>query len=224
MSTISTFSKPAFEKLHQDELVNFDNYEYEIQSGLKDFIKVGNALAAIHDQRLYREKYPTFEAYCQTRWGFSQWYAYKLQKSADVVKRLDNCPMPTSEAQVRPLTTLPDEEQAEAWQEAVETAPDGKVTADHVASVVKKRKKAERPEDARTRSRNFPDPQAPLPGEPKPIFATLPSLPNDVSDAFEAYKLCILRHKLGGWVEFSKTDMVTSLTKLIELAEHQGAV
>ena len=37
-----------------------------------------------------------------------------------------------------PLTKLAPEQQAEVWQEAVETAPDGKVTAAHVTRVVEK--------------------------------------------------------------------------------------
>ena len=36
-------------------------------------------------------------------------------------------------------------------------------------------------------------------------FASLPPLPADVNDAFEAYKLCILRHKLAGWQESPAT-------------------
>jgi hypothetical protein len=49
-------------------------------------------------------------------------------------------------------------------------------------------------------------------------FANLPSLPADVRDAFEAYKLCILRHKLAGWQEISKSDMLLSLDALKQLA------
>jgi hypothetical protein len=49
-------------------------------------------------------------------------------------------------------------------------------------------------------------------------FAELPSLPADVTDAFEVYKLCILRHKLSGWQEISCDDMVASLDALKELA------
>jgi hypothetical protein len=49
-------------------------------------------------------------------------------------------------------------------------------------------------------------------------FASLPPLPADVNDAFEAYKLCILRHKLAGWQEISRDDMVTSLESLVQLA------
>ena len=39
-----------------------------------------------------------------------------------------------------------------------------------------------------------------------------------MSDAFEAYKLCILRHKLAGWQEISCDDMLASLDSLKQLA------
>lgn len=46
---------------------------------------------------------------------------------------------PTSESQSRPLNKLKDnpEQQIEAWAKAVETAPEGKVTAVHVALKLK---------------------------------------------------------------------------------------
>ncbi len=44
-------------------------------------------------------------------------------------------------------------------------------------------------------------------------FASLPPLPADVNDAFEAYKLCILRHKMGGWQDISRQDMLASLER-----------
>jgi hypothetical protein len=45
--------------------------------------------------------------------------------------------MPAAESVARPLAALPDpEQQREAWQQAVDTAPGGKVTARHVESVV----------------------------------------------------------------------------------------
>jgi hypothetical protein len=45
--------------------------------------------------------------------------------------------MPLTESQARPLTRLEPEQQVQAWLTAVETAPDGKVTAAHVESVVR---------------------------------------------------------------------------------------
>jgi len=49
-------------------------------------------------------------------------------------------------------------------------------------------------------------------------FASLPPLPSDVSDAFEAYKLCILRQKRDNWQEISRDDMLASLDALKQLA------
>ena len=43
---------------------------------------------------------------------------------------------PQNESQIRPLTKLTPEKQVKAWRKAVETAPEGKITADHVQKVV----------------------------------------------------------------------------------------
>lgn len=40
------------------------------------------------------------------------------------------------ERQLRPLAKLEPEQQREAWKKAIETAPDGKVTAKHITEVV----------------------------------------------------------------------------------------
>ena len=44
--------------------------------------------------------------------------------------------LPATESQARPLTQLPPEAQSVVWQRAVETAPEGKVTAAHVQAAV----------------------------------------------------------------------------------------
>jgi hypothetical protein len=49
-------------------------------------------------------------------------------------------------------------------------------------------------------------------------LAELPSLPPDVCEAFEAFKLCILRHKLSQWQDVSRDDVLASLDALKELA------
>ena len=62
-----------------------------------------------------------------------------------------------------------------------------------------------------------PDAAGPAAEAPRP-FAHLPSLPADVSEAFESFKLCILKHKLAGWAEISRGDLVAALEALKELA------
>jgi len=54
--------------------------------------------------------------------------------------------------------------------------------------------------------------------QPVRPFAHLPKLPDDVSEAFEAFKLSILRHKLSGWEEISRDDLLATLDALKELA------
>ena len=61
--------------------------------------------------------------------------------AAGVVKNLQSSTiveLPRNEAQARPLTTLTPEQQWKVWQEAVQTAPAGKVTAKHVKDTVKR--------------------------------------------------------------------------------------
>lgn len=112
-------------------------HEGVIERGLKTFVDVGNALLAIRDKRLYRQDHGTFEGYCRERWGMERAHAYRLIDSAQVVANLSPIgdKLPTTESQVRPLTNLEPEQQVEVWQRAVETAPNGKVTASHVETV-----------------------------------------------------------------------------------------
>ena len=49
-------------------------------------------------------------------------------------------------------------------------------------------------------------------------FADLPELPEDLTEAFESFKLAVLRHKLAGWAEVSREDVLAGLDALRELA------
>jgi len=54
--------------------------------------------------------------------------AYQLIGAASVIENVRSCAqLPSCESVARPLTKLPVVEQKAAWQEAVETAPDGKI-------------------------------------------------------------------------------------------------
>ncbi len=45
-------------------------------------------------------------------------------------------------------------------------------------------------------------------------FANLPKLPSDVAEAFDAFKLCIIRHRADAWVEVSQSDVIQALQAL----------
>lgn len=134
MTTLAT-SETALTAPEQQRLISNETI---IARGLQTFYEVGSALLDIRDNRLYRAQYRTFGAYCQERWGMSKPQATRLIQAADVMDRL--VPMgtilPENERQARPLAQLPADQQPDAWRVAVETAPNGKPTAAHVASVV----------------------------------------------------------------------------------------
>ncbi len=121
--------------------------ETVIERGLQTFIEVGSALMEIRNSRLYRQMYATFEEYCQERWDLRKSRTYQLMDAAEVVENLKSStivelssghtPLPANEAQARPLAKLGLEMQRQAWQKAVETAPQGKITAKHVETVVR---------------------------------------------------------------------------------------
>lgn len=125
-------------ELTPSEVKSLDQYEATITQGLKTYHEVGMALLAIRDQKLYRATHETFEAYCQTRWGFERRHAYRLMDAAEVAEHVSNWTQtpPENEAQARLLTPLTPEAQRIVWAVVEQTAPAGKVTAAHVQSVV----------------------------------------------------------------------------------------
>ncbi|HEX5446542.1 MAG TPA: hypothetical protein VFW87_22175 [Pirellulales bacterium] len=56
------------------------------------------------------------------------------------------------------------------------------------------------------------------PDAPVRPFANLAELPDDLTEAFESFKLAILHHKLAGWREVSRDDVLASLDSLKQLA------
>ena len=50
-------------------------------------------------------------------------------------------------------------------------------------------------------------------------FENLPELPDDLADAFEAFKLALLHHKTDGWRQISLSDVIRTLDALKTLAE-----
>lgn len=101
--------------------------EGKIAKGLKLCLEVGQALNEIRQNRLYRERYDSFEDYCEKRWDLSRPRAYELCGASSVIADLsaiaDIPALPANEAQARPLTRLRSgEHRKDAWLEAVRVA------------------------------------------------------------------------------------------------------
>lgn len=100
--------------------------------------EIGSGLRVIKDNELYRPNYNTFREYCDQVWKFTFRRAYQFIAAARVMDNLkrNNCsPLPDNESQLRQISGLSDEDQCRVWCEAVESAPDGRVTAQHIAAV-----------------------------------------------------------------------------------------
>lgn len=115
--------------------------EIVITENFQGFYAVGSALAEINASRLYRAMHVTFEDYCRERFEIARRTAYQYidaQKVLDVLcaNGAQNEILPLNERQVRPLTRLEPDAQAQAWEEVVKSAPGGHVTAKHVDEVV----------------------------------------------------------------------------------------
>lgn len=140
MTIVNAATGEVVEPLSATETAELANAERVIALGLATFVQVGDALATIRDERLYRSSHGTFEAYARERWGMERTRAYQLIDAAEVTASLStivDTPKPANEAQARPLAKLKakPEEVAEAWGNAVE-ASGGKPTAADVADAV----------------------------------------------------------------------------------------
>lgn len=112
----------------------------------REFLEVGMALAEIQERRLYRVEHKTFDAYIKQAFELAPRTAYQYISASEAYENLRNCAendsevielLPANEAQLRPLTKLPAQQQRVVWQMAVESAPGGKVTAKHIDRTAK---------------------------------------------------------------------------------------
>lgn len=88
--------------------------------GQRAFVTIGEHLAAISENKLYREKYDSFEAYTKDRWGITRQYGYQLMVAAGIFKAL---PAETAEkvpsmAATMALKAIPASERADVVESA----------------------------------------------------------------------------------------------------------
>jgi hypothetical protein len=100
--------------------------ERQIDVVRKSWETLARALTEINQSRLYRDKYETFEDYCEEKWDIGRARAYQLMEALGVKDGLSTNgrhPVPTSERQIRSLMGLEPEKQLQVWIEATKDNP-----------------------------------------------------------------------------------------------------
>lgn len=92
--------------------------ERTIETSLDSFLATGYALADIRNLRLYRAAYKTFEAYLESRWGFSRSRGYQLIACAEVSTVVGAADL--TERAARVLTGQPANVQRDVYGRATE--------------------------------------------------------------------------------------------------------
>ena len=100
--------------LTTNDIRDLARLEQQVEDNLTGFLKAGQALAEIHERRLYRADYPSFEKYLADRWGISRARGYQLIAAVEVSTRVDI----ENEKQARVLAGHPVEAQREVVAQA----------------------------------------------------------------------------------------------------------
>lgn len=185
---------------------DLEQLEGIIRKGQQTFYEVGRALMEIRDRGLYRDVkgYDTFEAYCRAEWDISRPRAYQLIDAAEIKNNLSTIvdTVPTTESQARPLARLEPDKQREVWQMAVETAPEGKVTAAHVSKVA-----AGMSEEVRQKKVY----------KIKNAINQVQGVHPDFEKAYRAFYREVQSANLEGWKETNKGEALKLISNLIDL-------
>ncbi|MFH1984153.1 MAG: hypothetical protein ABIL58_20120 [Pseudomonadota bacterium] len=190
-----------------------------IIGNFKAFYEVGCALREIRDEKLYRETHKRFDDYSKDLFDVARRRAYQLIDAADTVENVHNCAQkdfeithhggqiewaPMNEAQARALVGLKPEEQARAWQEAVRTAKNGKITAAHV-----KRTRGRLYQNEISHAVARATQQRNLPVDPETTMSA------EFEAAFDAFLLQVEKAMHDKWHSTSKVNVVRHLSALL---------
>jgi hypothetical protein len=117
-----------------------------VERGLSQFLAVGAALLELRSSRLYQETHDTFESFCRETFGLARSTTDQVIRSASTAQLLIDSgvelPATTTEATVRPLSTLPAALQPVGWQLIQAVSPKCGPTQPIAAKVVRTIKNA----------------------------------------------------------------------------------
>ncbi|CAB4900190.1 unannotated protein [freshwater metagenome] len=129
--------------LSAEETALLQEAEATIDQGLSVFVAVGRALMVIRDRRLYRERFESFQAFCEDRFEITRRHADRTIQAAGVVAELGPTGLvePRSEAVARELAALRENPDAmrQAWAATVDhhgDRPTAAQTRNHVTALL----------------------------------------------------------------------------------------
>ena len=149
---------------------SLDELEAVIATGLNTFVQVGTALAEVRDSKLYAASFPSFETYCQERWGLSRSRAYQMMDAAELSTIVDT--ELDSESQARALAPLKDD--PDAANEALNTAiaeaeaEGAKLTAKRIKDAVERQLNPSTSDDGGVSVSESSEPATPADSSPAP--------------------------------------------------------
>lgn len=116
--------------------------EKVIEKGLGTFIEVGRSLKEISENKLYRDKHLTFEAYVKSRWDMGKSRAYQLIDAVDLDEQIKKSTMVDkielkNERQARELSDIPEDSLETVIDKAVELAGDETPNSTHIKKAKK---------------------------------------------------------------------------------------
>lgn len=138
-----------------EKVRTLEECEANIERCLKSFWELGEEYRYIRDNDLYKQTHSRWASYCKERWGLDRSTVDAAVRATEIRARLSAQSgvgpphsLPSNVEQTKPLSTLPEEEQVPAWEEAVEEAQaNGKEQPTHedVKRVVERRRAPTRP-------------------------------------------------------------------------------
>lgn len=175
------------------------------------------------------EKCVTSEFKDKRTYLFYQLAAAKVERNlvqSTIVDKIGTLP----ETHLRPLAKLDPDQQREVYRQAVETAPEGKVTAKHIEETVKEinggvaeRLKAATGDDSPIRVsdvNNQYNPTAgsnPAPTKPEPTI-----IAPDFLAAYAEMRKQIVKAQGDKWTTTTRTEAVKFITRLLEMVTREG--
>lgn len=107
----------------------YEELKATVRIWIEDRFKIADALKEIHDDKLYKDEYGSFEDFCHDEYGISKSNAYRLIKAAGVVASVRPSQVGTlisNETQAAALATVPKPKRAAVLRRARKA---GRVTA-----------------------------------------------------------------------------------------------